>query len=200
MFFIVIFFTLIASFSVIADEIPPSEIAIDGTLDFSIVKSNGDLEIRQTIDMSKHMEGVLECSIHLLSEDDFYNNYAGYFQLKTLPNGIVVSILRISSKYIDENGRYWNKKIEKAHLSISEYSSDSGWISETINDEYVLMAMNIESGLNFFHQITLGQPLKVEIVKTHLPKLVTITYKPVDAKLSNMMRVCMKSVVGDTGA
>ncbi|MCW8109898.1 hypothetical protein OPS25_15430 [Alteromonas ponticola] len=196
----VLFFSLLLVFMANAEEAPPSNVAVKGKIEFSIRKSNGEFEISQLIDVPKDLIGVQECHIQLIAEDDFYNTYPGYIELRTLPNGIVAPIFIISSKYIDENSRYWKKHINSATISVGGFSTNSDWIPEIINGEYVLFSTNIDSGLNIFHQITLGQPLTVELQRSENPTLVTISYTPVDASLSNMIRLCMQRIMGDTGA
>ena len=194
------FLLLLLAFSANAEETPSTNIDIKGKIDFSIRKSNGEFEIRQLIDAPKDLIGVQECHIQLIADDDFYNTYPGYIELKTLPNGIVAPIFRMASEYIDENSRYWKKQINSATISVGGYSTSSDWVPEIINGEYVLFSTNIDSGLNIYHQISLGQPLTVELQRAENPTLVTISYTPVDASLSNMIRICMKSIMGDTGA
>lgn len=190
---------LLLAFSVNAEDAPPASITIKGRIDFSIKKSNGDFKIRQAIDIPDDFIDVQACHIELIADDDFYNTYPGYIALMTLPNRSVAPVFGIESKYIDEDSRYWKKAINLATVSVGGFSTKSDWQPKIINGEYLLLATNIDSGLNMYHQITLGQPLTVALQKQDNPTQVTIHYKPVDASLSTMIRMCMKGIMGDIG-
>ena len=176
-----------------AEDIPKA-IEIDGKIQFNVVDASGKPILINYLKSSNELTNASFCSIRLSAYDDFYNNYSTQINLANYQNE-TVAFIEVESQYIDENGRYSNNEIEKFNISSGPFHvNNSNWDVDIIKGKYVLFSNKLSEGHNAFHQISLGQPIKVVIVGGTKPEKVTFNIKPVNSKTASFIRKCMEVI------
>lgn len=180
-------------FTVFAENSPPSSIVITGKLQFKMVDSNGRVKLGNYIKSPSDITSSTACMLDFSADDDFYNSYSGGLNIVTEDNGNILPYFQIKSQYIDENSRYWTEKIKQATYTIGTYKvSDESWSQETISGNHFLFAPSLEKGQLAFHELSMGQPLLINITREELPKSVTINIPPLSSKITSFVRECIK--------
>jgi len=190
---IILVFSLLA-FVTNANENVPEHVELEGKFKFSMRDSSGQPHFESYIKSPKELVSASACTIQITADDDYYNTYPLDLNLYIV-DGKVVPFIQAKSMYIDENSRYWNKKIQSASFSIADFiANDETWEKDTIKGNYMLFSPNLDVGQLAFHHITMGQPLKVELTKQGKPSKVTINVPPLSAKVASLVRKCLKLI------
>jgi len=184
---------LFSVFTVFAENTPPSSIEITGKFQFKVVDGNGQMQLGDYIKSASDITSSSACLLDFSADDDFYNSYSGGLNIVTEDNGNILPYFQIKSQYIDESSRYWTKKIKQANYTVGTYKvSDESWSQETIKGNHFLFAPSIEQGQLAFHELSMGQPLFIEMTREELPKNVTIKVPPLSSKVASFVRKCFK--------
>ena len=173
------------------------EINITGKVRLIVEDKSGEIVLGQFLNSAEELKSAKSCSIEFSAYDDFHNTYPGYFRLSAVEPDIVYAF-SMTSKYIDENSRYHRIPITSASIRVADkLIDDVGWRSATIKQKYALMALNTDLGLGVYHELTMGQPAKVRLVREILPKVINIELPPLTSRQSAIARKCIKFVLGD---
>ncbi|AZQ82690.1 hypothetical protein EKO29_00595 [Colwellia sp. Arc7-635] len=184
---------LLSVFTVLAENTPPSSIEITGKFQFKMVDGNGQMQLGDYIKSASDITSSSACLLNFSADDDFYNSYSGGLNIVTEDNSNIIPYFQIESQYIDGNSRYWTKKIKQVTYRIGTYKiSDESWSQETIKGNHFLFAPSIEQGQLAFHELSMGQPLLIEMTREELPKNITIIVPPLSSKVASFVRKCFK--------
>ena len=183
---------LLTSFTPIAD-IAPDEIEISGK--FDLVMSDGENKtiLGRFLKSTADLTSANSCTLNIIADDDYFNSYPGAIELMRLSDDSVIPIFRIMSKYLDENGRYWNKGVVEAIAMVSDTTTQN-WPKDKIKGQLVLLDTNNNSGLEMFHHLTLGQPMQIALERQESPVRVKINISPLTGKSALLARKCLKLV------
>lgn len=177
----------------------PESIEINGRFGFIMTDDKGDTDIEASLSSPSSITSASSCSLQIIAEDQFYNSYPASFTLEKSEQGFVVPYFTIKSLYIDEDSRYHGNHISTIVLKIgSKKVFTEQWAKTLHQFQYTLIAPNLETGQLIYHDITMGQPLTIELVRSENPINVEINIEPLSAKVSGLARKCMKLL--DDGA
>ena len=189
------FFASVVSISSFAKA--QEKINITGKVRLIVEDKSGKIVLGQFLKSAEELNSAKSCSIEFSAYDDFHNTYPGYFRLSAVDQDIVY-VFSMTSKYIDENSRYHRIPITSASIRVADkLIDDVVWRSATIKQKYTLVSLNTDLGLGVYHELTMGQPAKVRLVRDILPKIVNIELPPLTSRQSAIARKCMKFVLGD---
>jgi len=184
---------LLTVFTVFAENMPPNSINITGKIQFKMIDGNGQMQLGDYIKSASNMTSSSACLLDFSAYDDFYNSYSGGLNIVMEDNGNIIPYFQIKSQYIDENSRYRIKKIKQASYSLGTYKvSNESWSQEIINGSHFLFAPSLEQGQLAFHELSMGQPLFIEMTREEQPKKVSIKVDPLSSKVASLVRRCIK--------
>ena len=144
---------LLFTATILAEEIAPETIEISGKFGFEYVDANGNFAIHNGLKLSD-MSDASSWSLVLISEDQYYNTYPGYFTLTAVQN-TVVPIFSMKSKYITESGKYRDIPIESAKINVGDQTADEIlWNRDFHNGNIALIDFNTNSGKEMFENLT----------------------------------------------
>lgn len=191
--FSAVFLFFLTSFVANAEEAIPEHVELEGEFKFNMRDSSGQLHFDNYIKSPTELVSASTCTMQITA-DDYYNTYPIEINLFTV-DGEVVPFIQAKAMYIDENGRYWNKTIQSASLSIAGFiANDKTWHQDNVKGHYMLFSPNLDIGQLLFHHITMGQPLKIKLIKQGKPSQVTINVPPLTAKVASFARKCLKLI------
>ena len=109
---------LFSVFTVFAENTPPSSIEITGKFQFRIVDGNGQMQLGDNFKSASDITTSSACLLNFSADDDFYNSYSGGLNIVTEDNSNILPYFQIKSQYIDENNRYWTKKLSRLPIRL----------------------------------------------------------------------------------
>ncbi len=185
---------LFGTLSFASEPNAPESITVEGKMEFMTLGNNNKLLIEKLNKSFQVPADARGCIFAVIAEDEFYTSYPGTLDLRLLEDDSYALMYRSKAKWIDENGSYWAKKITSVELKVHNTNTDSWKNHARGNNEHVIYATDIDQGFSFFHNITMGQPVTVNITKVDNPKNIKINVKPLNSKLAKHARDCIKAI------
>lgn len=186
-------FSLLLSSNVYAESTVPESVELKSKFQFDIRDNTGKLKFGRYLKSASEITSATSCQLTFSADDDFYNTYSGELSLITDDDGLVLPFFQIKSLYIDEKSRYWAKEIDDVIYKTGTLTaSKDSWQQDTIQRTHFLFAPTIDHAQLAFHQITMGQPLLIEMKRKQAPYNVSIKVEPLSATYASLVRKCIK--------
>ena len=188
-----VIFSLLLVSNVYAEATIPNSVGLKGNFQFDMRDNTGKLHFGRYLNSASEITSATSCRLTFSADDNFYNTYSGELSLITDDDGLVLPFFQVKSLYIDEESRYWVKEIDDVTYKTGALTaSKDNWRQDSIKRNHFLFAPTIEHAQLAFHQITMGQPLLIDMKRKEVPLNVSITVEPLSATLSSLVRKCIK--------
>lgn len=186
-------FSLLLASNVNAESSVPESVELKSKFQFDIRDNTGKLNFGRYLKSASEITSATSCQLTFSADDDFYNTYSGELSLITDDDGFVLPFFQIKSLYIDEKSRYWAKEIDDVIYKTGTLTaSKDSWQQDTIKRTHFLFAPTIDHAQLAFHQITMGQPLHVDMKRKEAPYNVSIKVEALSATYASLVRKCIK--------
>ncbi|QDP01681.1 hypothetical protein [Thalassotalea sp. PS06] len=181
------------SVNVIAIDVPET-INIKGSFQFDMLDSSGNLMLGNYIESASDITSASVCHLSVSAYDDYYFTYPVDITLQK-DGDILIPSIALKALYIDENSNYRIKDVKNVNYKVADLEvNESNWEKLIIKKNTILFDKTVEQGLLAYHHLTLGQPLRVELIKEEKPYSVTIDVAPLSQKTARLARKCLELV------
>lgn len=186
-------FSLLLASNVYAESTVPESVELKSKFQFDILDNTGKLHFGSYLKSPSEIISAKSCRLSFSADDDDYNTFSGELSLITDDDGLVLPFFQIKSLYIDEKSRYWAKEIDDVIYKTGTLTaSKDSWQQDTIKRNHFLFAPTIDHAQLAFHQITMGQPLHVDMKRKEAPYNVSIKVEALSATYASLVRKCIK--------
>lgn len=187
------FFSLLMASNVYSESTVPDSVALTSKFQFDMRDNAGELHIGSYLKSPSEIISSTSCRLSFSADGDYYNTYSSELSLITDDDGVVLPYFQIKSLYKDEESRYWAKEIgDVIYKTGTLTASQDSWQQDTVKRNHFLFAPTIDHAQLAFHQITMGQPLVIDMKQKEAPYNVSIKVEPLSATYASLVRKCIK--------